>query len=142
MPPFQAWRAREQGDDRGSHGSVCLFQHRRFPGSRGRRFSRALIGKLVRRPSSPASRHFRRSIITLSECPIPRGFDPDGIAETEADPFGKLPDLWGVARHARPRPNATTSHDAESNRPRRRVAAARRLVAVGSQNTRWRKPVG
>ena len=27
----------EQGDDRGSHGTMCLFQHQHFPGSRSRR---------------------------------------------------------------------------------------------------------
>src|SRR5258708_8040483 len=50
MPPFQAWRAREQGDGRGIYRAVCLFQHQHFPSSRGRRVSRgALIGKLIRR---------------------------------------------------------------------------------------------
>ena len=48
MPPFRAWRAREQGDGRGSCGTVCLFQHQHFPGSRSRRVSRALIGGTVR----------------------------------------------------------------------------------------------
>jgi hypothetical protein len=55
MPPFQAWRAREQGDGRGSYGTVCLFQHQHFPGSRSRRVSRALIGKLIRRPTEDES---------------------------------------------------------------------------------------
>src|SRR5258708_17935840 len=50
MPPFQAWRAREQGDGGGIYRAVCLFQHQHFPSSRGRRVSRgALIGKLIRR---------------------------------------------------------------------------------------------
>jgi hypothetical protein len=48
MPPFQAWRAREQRDGRGSHGTVCLFQHQHFPGSCSRRVSRALVEKLIR----------------------------------------------------------------------------------------------
>jgi hypothetical protein len=42
-PPFLEWRAKGQGDGRGNHGTVCLFQHQHFPGSRSRRVSRALI---------------------------------------------------------------------------------------------------
>jgi len=34
----------EQGDDRGSHGTMCLFQHEHVPGSRSRRGSLALRG--------------------------------------------------------------------------------------------------
>jgi hypothetical protein len=65
MAPFQALLAREQGDDRGTNGTVCLFQHQHFPGSRGRRDSRALIGNLMvvsARDAAPAFRDASRSV--------------------------------------------------------------------------------
>src|SRR3984893_3202895 len=53
VPPrrFREWRAKGQGNDRGSHGTVCFFQHQHFPGSRSRRVSRGVIGKLIYRPT-------------------------------------------------------------------------------------------
>jgi hypothetical protein len=42
----------EQGDDRGSHGTMCLFQHQHFPGSRSRRGSLALRGFSFRTPAT------------------------------------------------------------------------------------------
>jgi hypothetical protein len=42
--PFPAFQARGQGYDRSRHGVGCTFQHERFPGSRLRRVSDALMG--------------------------------------------------------------------------------------------------
>jgi hypothetical protein len=44
--PRRARRARKQGDDRGSHGTVCFFQHQHFPGSRSRRGSMSTLADL------------------------------------------------------------------------------------------------
>jgi hypothetical protein len=65
MAPFQASLAREQGDDRGTNGTVSLFQRQHFPGSRGRRDSRALIGNLMvvsARDAAPAFRDASRVV--------------------------------------------------------------------------------